>query len=48
MEGYKRVEKPKSEYISHHRIALTISEQKKLVDYLNTVALLIVLSGVFM
>ena len=37
MQGYKRIEKPKSEYISHHRIALTISEQKKLVDYLNNI-----------
>lgn len=37
MEGYKRVEKPKSEYKSHHRKALTIDEQKKLVDYLNII-----------
>ena len=35
MEGYNRVEKPKSEYKSHHRVALTVEEQKKLVDYLN-------------
>ncbi len=35
MEGYNRVEKPKSEYKSHHRVSLTVDEQKKLVDYLN-------------
>ena len=35
MEGYNRVEKPKSEYKGHHRVALTVDEQKKLVDYLN-------------
>lgn len=38
MTGWKRVEKPKSEYKSHHRKALTIEEQKKLVDYLNSVS----------
>ena len=32
MEGYNRVEKPKSEYKSHHRVSLTVDEQKKLVD----------------
>ena len=32
MTGWKRVEKPKSEYKSHHRKSLTIEEQKKLVD----------------
>ena len=37
MTGWKRVEKPKSEYKSHHRKSLTIEEQKKLVDYLNSV-----------
>lgn len=37
MAGWKRVEKPKSEYESHHRKSLTIVEQKKLVDYLNSV-----------
>ena len=37
MEGYKRVEKPISEYVSHKRKSLTIQEQKKLVDYLNSV-----------
>lgn len=37
MEGYNRIEKPKSEYKSHHRVALTVDEQKKLVDYLNNV-----------
>ena len=34
MTGYKRVGKPKSEYVSHKRKALTIQEEKKLVDYL--------------
>lgn len=38
MTGWKRVEKPKSEYKGHHRKALTIEEQKKLVDYLNSVS----------
>ena len=38
MEGYNRVEKPKSEYKSHHRVSLTVDEQKKLVDYLNNVS----------
>ena len=38
MEGYKRVEKPKSEYKSHKRKSLTIEEQKKLVDYLNKIS----------
>lgn len=38
MEGYNRVEKPKSEYKSHHRVALTVEEQKKLVNYLNNVS----------
>ena len=38
MTGWKRVEKPKSEYKSHHRKSLTIDEQKKLVDYLNSVS----------
>lgn len=37
MTGWKRVEKPKSEYKSHHRKSLTIEDQKKLVDYLNSV-----------
>lgn len=37
MTGWKRVEKPKSEYKSHKRKALTIDEQKKLVNYLNLV-----------
>ena len=35
LAGWKRVEKPKSEYESHHRISLTIEEQKRLVEYLN-------------
>ena len=38
MTGWKRVEKPKSEYKSHHRKSLTIEEQRKLVDYLNSVS----------
>lgn len=37
MEGYNRVKKPKSEFVSHKRKALTINEQKKLVDYLNSI-----------
>ena len=37
MTGYKRVEKPKSEYKSHHRISLTIEEERKLIKYLNEV-----------
>lgn len=37
MVGYKRIEKPKSEYNGHHRIALTIEEQRKLIEFLNTV-----------
>ena len=38
MEGYNRVEKPKSEYKSHHRKSLTVDEQKRLVDYLNNIS----------
>lgn len=38
MTGYKRVEKPKSEYVSHKRKALTIEEERKLVEYLNNVS----------
>lgn len=37
MVGYKRIEKPKSEYNGHHRIALTIEEQRKLIEFLNNV-----------
>ncbi len=37
MTGWKRVEKPKSEYKGHHRISLTIDEQRKLVDYLYAI-----------
>lgn len=37
MAGWKRVEKPKSEYKDHHRKSLTIVEQRKLVDYLNSI-----------
>jgi len=37
LAGYKRIEKPKSEYVGHHRIALTIEEQRILTDFLNTV-----------
>lgn len=39
MSGYKRVAKPKSEYVSHKRKALTIQEEKKLVDYLMNVSI---------
>jgi integrase len=38
MAGYKRVLKPKSEYVSHKRKSLTIQEEKKLVDYLMNVS----------
>lgn len=38
MTGYKRVEKPKSEYVSHKRKYLTIEEERKLVEYLNNVS----------
>ena len=38
MTGYKRITKPKSEYVSHKRKSLTIQEEKKLVDYLNSVS----------
>ena len=34
MAVYKRIKKPKSEYVGHHRIALTIEEQKKLIQFL--------------
>lgn len=37
LAGYKRIEKPKSEYNGHHRIALTIEEQRKLIEFLNEV-----------
>lgn len=37
MTGYKRVEKQKSEYKSHHRISLAIEEERKLIKYLNEV-----------
>ena len=37
MAGWKRVEKPKSEYKGHHRKSLTIAEQRTLVDYLNSI-----------
>ena len=37
LDGYKRIEKPKSEYNGHHRIALTIDEQRKLIQFLNDV-----------
>lgn len=37
MAGYKRVKKPKSEYVGHHRIALTIEEQKKFIQFLYDV-----------
>lgn len=38
MTGWKRVEKPKSEYKSHHRKSLTIAEQQKVIDYLNNIS----------
>ena len=38
MTGYKRVIKPKSEYVSHKRKSLTIDEEKKLVDYLMNIS----------
>lgn len=38
MEGYKRVEKPKSEYESKERKSLTIQEEKTLAQYLNTIS----------
>ena len=38
MAGYKRVGKPKSEYVSHKRKSLTIQEEKLLVDYLMSVS----------
>lgn len=38
MDGYKRVSKPESEYISNEKKALTIQEEKILVDYLNSVS----------
>lgn len=38
MAGYKRVIKPKSEYVSHKRKSLTIEEEKKLVDYLMNIS----------
>lgn len=34
--GWKRIEKPKSEYESNHKISLTIDEQKTLVNYLKS------------
>ena len=38
MSGYKRVQKPASEYKSHKRKSLTLGEEKKLVDYLMNVS----------
>lgn len=38
MTGYKRVIKPKSEYVSHKRKSLTIDEEKKLVEYLMNIS----------
>ena len=38
MAGYKRVQKPASEYKSHKRKSLTLGEEKKLVDYLMNVS----------
>ena len=38
LTGWKKIKKPKSNYRGHHRIALTIDEQKKLIDYLNSIS----------
>ncbi len=38
LSGYKKIEKPKSEYNGHHRISLTIDEQRKLIEFLNGVS----------
>ena len=38
MAGYKRIIKPKSEYVSHKRKSLTIQEERKIVDYLMNVS----------
>ena len=38
MAGYKRIIKPKSEYVSRKRKSLTIQEERKLVDYLMDVS----------
>lgn len=38
MAGYKRIIKPKSEYVSHKRKSLTIQGERKLVDYLMNVS----------
>ena len=38
MSGYKRIIKPKSEYVSRKRKSLTIQEERKLVDYLMNVS----------
>ena len=38
MAGYKRIIKPKSEYVSRKRKSLTIQEERKLVDYLMNVS----------
>ena len=38
MSGYKRIQKPASEYKSHKRKSLTLVEEKKLVDYLMNVS----------
>ena len=38
MAGYKRIIKPKSEYVSNKRKSLTIQEERKLVDYLMNVS----------
>ena len=44
MSGYKRIQKPASEYKSHKRKSLTLVEEKKLVDYLMNVSYDIILS----
>lgn len=35
LAGWKRIEKPTSEYVSRHEISLTLEDQKKIVDYLE-------------
>ena len=37
LTGWKKIRKPKSEYVSHHQISLTLEEQKILVNYLEKV-----------
>lgn len=37
LAGWKRIEKPISEYVSKHEIALTLEDQKKIVNYLESI-----------